>query len=125
MGFADAVKSALGQYAGFSGRARRSEFWWFYLAVLLLAFVAGGTDAAVVLSGILVLVISLALALPLLAVSARRLHDTGRSAWWLLLSFVPFVGIALLVFWCMDSTPEPNSHGPSPKDTGLPVAAYS
>ena len=125
MGFGEAVSTCLRKYAAFSGRARRSEFWWFYLAVLLLAFVAGGTDAAVVLSGILVLVISLALALPLLAVSARRLHDTGRSAWWLLLSFVPFVGIALLVFWCMDSTPEANSHGSSPKDSGLPVVAYS
>ena len=52
---------------------------------------------------------------PTLAVSVRRLHDTGRSGWWMLLSLVPFGGIVLLVFDCLDSEPGPNRFGPSPK----------
>lgn len=79
MGFAEAVKSGLSQYAGFSGRARRSEYWWFQLFFLLVLAVAAGVDAAVGTEAVLFAVAFLALMLPTLAVSVRRLHDTGRS----------------------------------------------
>ena len=114
MGFGSAVSTCLSQYASFSGRARRSEVWWFYLFAVLVGLGAVLLDAALGL-GFLYPLSLLALLLPTLAAGTRRLHDTGRSGWWWLISLVPFGGIALLVFWVMDSDPAPNAHGPSPK----------
>lgn len=140
MSFGTAVRTVLGKYATFSGRARRSEFWWFYLAYTLavgvlyvigLALVVAGTPSSgaadesltpVGVAGAVVLgamgLLSLALVVPTLAVMVRRLHDTGRSGWWYLISFVPFGGIVLLVFAAMDSAPGTNQWGPNPKGTG-------
>jgi len=118
MGFADAVRSVLSKYVTFSGRARRSEFWWFALFSMIVYVVGSLLDAAMGTSFVTVLV-GLALLLPSLAVTARRLHDTGRSGWWMLISIIPLIGaIALLVFECQDSQPGSNSHGPSPKEPG-------
>ena len=119
MGFADAVKSVFNQYAGFSGRARRSEYWWFTLFTMLASVVASIVDAVV---GFPVGTIALLLAilLPSLAVSVRRLHDTGRSGWWLLIGLIPLVGfIILIVFYVQDSQPGTNAHGPSPKESAF------
>lgn len=142
MGLTDAVKSCLRQYATFTGRARRAEYWFFTLAygivfaalyaVMIVALVAGGalstaTDSSaagagggivVTLLSLLMGVIGLALFLPSLAVTVRRLHDTGRSGWWYLLCLVPFGSIVVLVFCCLDSTPGPNQFGPNPKGIG-------
>ncbi|PRY18082.1 DUF805 domain-containing protein [Kineococcus rhizosphaerae] len=142
MGFVDAVKTCLRQYATFTGRARRSEYWYFYLFQTLLGLVLGvalvialvavggaasatgsdtvgaGGSIALVLLYLLVGAVSLALLLPSLAVHVRRLHDTGRSGWWILISLVPLGGIVLLVFNVMDSVPGPNQHGPNPKGVG-------
>ncbi|MDE2483269.1 MAG: DUF805 domain-containing protein [bacterium] len=122
--------AVLKKYAVFSGRARRSEYWWFavfnVIAIAVLALVGGvlgaliagkeiAGDIATVLYGIYVI----AVLLPSLAVSVRRLHDTGRSAWWLLLSFVPFANIVLLIFYCLDSQPGANAYGPNPKETAV------
>lgn len=109
----------LRNYAGFTGRARRSEYWWFALinalvavALTVLEGIVGGTQ---VVSGLY----TLAVLVPGLAVSIRRLHDTGRSGWWLLIGLVPLVGgIVLLVFLLLDSEPGVNRWGPSPKRTG-------
>lgn len=136
MSFVTAVKTCVRRYADFTGRARRSEYWWFYLAyvlVVLVIAIAGGIVAAVVgsvnetagsavglLVTILYFIVALALILPTLAVGARRLHDTGRSGWWLLLALVPLGGIVLLVFWVLDSSPGTNRFGPSPKDVAAP-----
>jgi len=121
MGFADAIRSVLSKYVVFSGRARRSEFWWFALFALILYIVVGIIDLAIG-SSVLLLIVALALLLPSLAVTVRRLHDTGRSGWWILISLVPFVGgIILLVFECQDSQPGANAYGPSPKDGGYPA----
>ena len=115
MGMGEAVSSVLSKYATFSGRARRSEYWWFYLAYVLAYVVAAIIDA---LLGVMVLevVIVLAVLIPSLAVTVRRLHYVGRSAWWLLIALIPLAGpIVLLVFSCEDSQAGPNRWGPSPK----------
>lgn len=126
MSFTDAIRSCLTQYAGFSGRARRSEFWNFFLFKLLLGIVTSlldryllnQTGAVGVISGI----VNLALLLPSLAVNARRLHDTDRSGWWQLLLLIPVIGfIVLIVFWVQDSRGD-NAYGPSPKAIGAGLA---
>lgn len=131
MTFGDSITSAFRQYATFSGRARRSEYWWFFLFQLLVSIVAAivdvtlGTDAVIEDPdwGLVQLLASLSLLLPGLAVGARRLHDTDRSAWWLLIGLIPVVGvIVLLVFFVFDSTPGPNQYGPSPKHQLSPPA---
>jgi uncharacterized membrane protein YhaH (DUF805 family) len=115
MGMPDAVRSVLTQYATFTGRARRAEFWWFYLASVLASVVASIIDQ-ILGSPILGILLTLALIVPTLAVGARRLHDTGKSGWWQLIGLVPIVGaIVLIVFCCQDSQPGTNNWGPSPK----------
>jgi len=121
--FADAVRTVFSKYATFSGRARRSEFWWFTLFAIIVYIVVGIIDAAIK-NAVLGVIVALALLLPSLAVTVRRLHDTGRSGWWILIGLIPFVGaIVLLVFECQDSQPGANNYGPSPKggvDTSYP-----
>ena len=122
LSFPDAVRRCLTKYADFTGRAPRSEYWWFSLFLFLvffgLAFV--GAFFSVALGGgatgleILPSLALLGFLLPSLAVSVRRLHDTDKSGWFLLFGFVPFVGgIVLLVFVLMDGDPRPNRYGPS------------
>ena len=119
----DAIKSVLSQYAGFSGRARRSEYWWFALFSFVLSFVAAILDSALGTSlgsgstGVIGLIVTLALLLPSLAVGVRRLHDTDRSGWWLLIGLVGLVWfIVLLVFFVQDGTRGSNRYGADPKD---------
>ena len=114
MTFGNAVRSVFNQYAGFTGRARRSEYWFFVLFTFLVYLAASVVDAVLGIP-LFTLVVGLGLLVPTLAVSVRRLHDTGRSGWWMLLSLVPFGGIVLIVFDCLDSEPGPNRFGPSPK----------
>ncbi|QGN57388.1 DUF805 domain-containing protein [Nostocoides sp. HKS02] len=121
MSFADSVRSALTQYATFTGRARRSEYWWFQLFVLGVYAVAAIIDVAVH-SQVVAFVALVALLLPSIAVSVRRLHDTNRSGWWYLISLIPFGGIVLLVFFVQDSAQSPNAHGISPKAVPVPIA---
>jgi uncharacterized membrane protein YhaH (DUF805 family) len=123
----------LRKYADFSGRARRAEYWMFALfnvlislgimalavAAILLMGRTNGNGGAVFLIVAPFWLYSLAMIIPSLAVSVRRLHDTGRSGWFLLLHFIPFVGpIIVLVFNCSDSQPGPNLYGPNPKGVG-------
>jgi uncharacterized membrane protein YhaH (DUF805 family) len=116
MTFGTAVSSVLTQYTGFSGRARRSEFWWYSLFTFVVYLVVALLDAALHTT-VLGLIVALGLLLPSLAVTVRRLHDTGRSGWWILIGLIPLAGaIVLLVFECTDSEPGPNRFGPSPKD---------
>lgn len=121
MTFANAVRSALTQYATFSGRARRSEYWFFVLFNVLVSIVAAILDTVVgsnlgAGTGIFSLVVTLGLLVPGLAVSWRRLHDTDRSGGWFFISLIPIVGPILLIVWqAQDSTPGANKYGPSPK----------
>ncbi|VXC25019.1 DUF805 domain-containing protein [Nocardioides sp. AX2bis] len=120
MNMPDAVRHVLSNYATFSGRARRSEFWWWYLATLIAGVVLNIVDSALGTGGILAGIFALAIIVPQLAVGARRLHDTGRSGWLQLLGIIPIIGIILLiVWWAGDSKPD-NQHGPNPKGAGLP-----
>ncbi len=107
--------AVLKNYAGFSGRARRAEYWQFVLfnAIALIACIV--IDLALK-SPILYFVYVLAVLVPSLAVAVRRLHDTDRSGWWLLIALVPVVGgIVLLVFACLEGTRGNNKYGPDPK----------
>lgn len=92
MEFVPSIKSCLGQYATFTGTAPRSEFWWFFLFQVLVLM------AASMLSEAAYSLVALGLLLPALAVGARRLHDIGRSGWWLLLNLTG-IGFLVLVYW--------------------------
>ena len=99
----------LKKYAVFDGRARRTEFWLFVLFNGIIGFILSFVS-------ILEILYMLAVFIPSLAVGARRLHDTGRSGWWMLISFVPLIGaIVLLVFFVQDSQECDNQYGPNPK----------
>jgi uncharacterized membrane protein YhaH (DUF805 family) len=108
----------LKNYVGFQGRARRAEYWQFALVNFVIVVVLDIIDLAIK-SPILAALYGLAILLPGLAVAFRRLHDTDRTAWWLLIILVPFAGwIVLLVFACLEGTPGPNKYGPNPKEVG-------
>ena len=114
MGFVEAIRTCFSKYATFSGRARRPEFWFFWLFTFIASAVGELIDKAVG-SPIVGPIISLVLVLPNLAVLARRLHDIDRTSWWLLLYFVPVIGwIALIGFACLPGTLGPNRYGPDP-----------
>jgi uncharacterized membrane protein YhaH (DUF805 family) len=123
MSFQDAVRTCLQQkYAAFSGRARRSEYWYFVLFTVIVSFVASIIDSILGTrgsgTGLVGAIASLALLLPGIGVGIRRLHDTGRSGWWLLIGLIPIVGaIVLLVFFVQDSQPD-NQYGANPKGYG-------
>lgn len=103
------------KYVEFSGRARRKEFWMFFLFNFIAGCVASVIDGVLGTMAIGSLY-SLAALLPGLAVCARRLHDTDRSGWWTLIALIPVVGIiVLIVFGCLDSTPGENRFGANPK----------
>ncbi|HWZ71345.1 MAG TPA: DUF805 domain-containing protein [Casimicrobiaceae bacterium] len=113
---------ALKKYADFSGRARRREYWFFVLFNLIVSVVLAvcdvvlGTYSAAASIGILSGIYTLAVLIPGIAVTVRRLHDAGRSGWWILIVLVPIVGwIVLLVFMLLDTQPGQNAYGPSPK----------
>lgn len=111
MGFFKAIGSGFGNYTNFSGRARRSEFWWW----TLFAFLMGILTVIPVLGWL----IALAMLLPNLAMQVRRLHDTGHSGWWWFIGLIPIIGfIVLLIFYVTDSKPGPNQWGPNPKGIG-------
>ena len=115
--YTDVIK----KYVEFSGRARRKEYWMFVLINVIISFILSildriiGTQSATgfgLLSGIY----SLAVLLPSLGVMVRRLHDTNRSGWWILLGLIPLVGgITLIVFTALEGTLGDNKYGPDPK----------
>ena len=104
----------LQKYAVFEGRASRSEYWLFTLANGLIAVVLFALTRLVHDSFIILyLVYALAVVIPSLAVGVRRLHDTDRSGWWLLIAFIPFAAFVLIVFMVIGSD-EDNQYGPRP-----------
>jgi len=116
---------ALKQYATFSGRSQRSEYWFFILfysiGYVVFSFIDGmvGTFSFEAGMGLLSGIFLLVHLLPLIAVSIRRLHDIGKSGWWYLLVILPLIGpIVLLVFFVMDSK-EDNQYGSNPKSNNL------
>jgi uncharacterized membrane protein YhaH (DUF805 family) len=116
MNFGDAIKAGFGKYVTFSGRAARSEFWYWTL-FSILADVAAALIDGVLGTNLIGGVVSLALLLPGIAVSVRRLHDIDRTGWWLLIAFT-FVGIILLIVWnCMKGSTGSNRFGADPLAT--------
>lgn len=118
MNFKDAVQTCFRKYADFNGRARRSEYWYFFLfcfAVLFAASLLTGSLGAGKTSK-LVFIIELALAVPSIAASWRRLHDVGKSGWLTLLSLVPIAGLYVIYLTVKDSQPGTNEFGPNPKE---------
>ena len=121
MSFSEAVRSGFDHYVKFDGRASRSEFWWWVLFAILVSIAANIIDAVI---GVMLFswLVSLGLFLPGLSMSIRRLHDTNRSGWWVLIGLIPLIGlIVLLIFYLETGTPGPNEHGPPP--VGTPTAA--
>lgn len=125
------VNAITKHYTDFSGRARRKEFWMFYLFLIIAGLIATvidnllGTTFPGFNYGAVYGLTVLALLLPSLAVSIRRLHDVGKSGWLILIYLVPVIGfIWLLVLFCMDGQPGTNAYGPNPKaptaETGAP-----
>ncbi|BBM03905.1 DUF805 domain-containing protein [Microbulbifer sp. GL-2] len=105
---------ALSKYADFTGRARRTEFWMFTLIYIVLSIGVSLLDVLLG-AGFLAILFALALLVPTISITARRLHDTGRSGWWQLLNLIPLIGgIILIIFLILDSTEE-NKWGTSPK----------
>lgn len=107
--------AVLKKYTTFSGRARRKEYWMFTLFNIIAACIAMVIDGVLGGTGIVTIIYVLATLLPSLAVTVRRLHDTGRSAWWLLLGLVPFVSIVLIIFMCLEGQLQSNQYGDNPK----------
>ena len=117
MGFTEAVRSVIVErYADFQGRAPRSEFWWFVLFYMLLGLAVAVIGAASdTLGAILNILLTLGLLVPSIAVSIRRLHDTDRTGWWVLLGLIPLIGtIVLIVFSVQRGTDGDNRFGPDP-----------
>jgi uncharacterized membrane protein YhaH (DUF805 family) len=110
MNMIEAVKAVFSKYATFEGRARRSEYWWFFLFSMIIAIVLN-----LIRPGVLGGIWSLVTLLPSLAVGARRLHDIDRTGWWLLIGFIPLIGwIVLIVFFATRGQPGANRFGADP-----------
>ena len=124
MDFKQAVETCLRKkYGEFSGRASRSEFWWFSLFTIIVLVVVEVIALALqsansVLGGLLLLVVGIGLLVPSLAVAMRRLHDTGKSGWLILIGIIPIINIVgvwvLLVFYILPSNPGSNAYGEAP-----------
>ena len=122
---ADAVRHAFTHYATFSGRARRSEYWWFALFTFVGSVVASLVDAAVLGRPVLQLLFVLTVVVPSIAVTVRRLHDTDRSGGWYFIALVPLVGVILLLVWAAtEGTRGDNRYGASPKQALAPGYGY-
>jgi uncharacterized membrane protein YhaH (DUF805 family) len=110
---------ALKKYADFSGRARRKEYWFFFLFNLIASIVLSGVDMAIGTGGVLSGIYGLAVLIPSIACGVRRMHDIDRTGWWLLIAFVPLIGaIVLIVFALLPGTAGDNKYGPDPKAAG-------
>lgn len=115
--------AVLKNYATFSGRARRREYWMYTLVNSLIFAALWLTGMVADFMFIVAILYMLAVFVPGLAVTVRRLHDTSRSGWWFFINFVPFVGgVIVLVFMCLDSAEGDNKYGPNPKGITASVA---
>lgn len=117
----DTYVDVLKKYTVFTGRADRSEYWMFVLVNFIIMFVLNIPDS--IIFGVIALLYSLGVLLPSIGVGIRRLHDTGRSGWWLLISLIPIIGaIVLIIFLVQDSEAGTNKYGANPKGvTETPV----
>jgi uncharacterized membrane protein YhaH (DUF805 family) len=111
MNFSDSIKLGFSNYVNFTGRACRSEFWYWFLFVFIVAVVAAIIDR-VIGASVTGTIWSLAVFIPNIAIAVRRLHDTDRSGWWALLWIIVIIGwIILIIWWCSKGTDGPNRFG--------------
>ncbi len=119
--FGDAISRAFNKYCCFTGRASRSEFWWWILFTFILSGVVNFVTSLFAQQETVFtvsMILSLILFLPNLGLWFRRLHDIGKSGWWWLLALIPIIGIIVLIVWfCQDSQPSENQYGPIPNLT--------
>ncbi|GGF83958.1 MULTISPECIES: DUF805 domain-containing protein [Mameliella] len=111
VGMGEAVKLFFTNYIKFEGRSNRGEYWWAFLAIIIISFVLGLIDGML---GIMVLgtIFSLATLIPGIAIGVRRLHDIDKSGWWLLIGLIPVIGFFVLIyFFIQKPTPGPNRFG--------------
>ena len=107
---------AMKQYVDFSGRARRKEYWMYFLVYFLITLVGGVVEGVLSMPGTLTTIVALVHLLPSLGVTARRLHDTNRSAWWMLVSFIPVIGWLVLLYFMLNAgDAQDNRFGSNPK----------
>ena len=115
MSFTEAIKDGFDHYVKFDGRAGRPAFWWWVLFGFLVGVAANIIDSAIFDTTILSFIVSVGLFLPGLSVAIRRLHDTNRTGWWVLIGLIPIIGfIVLLIFYLQDSDAGENQYGPHP-----------
>jgi uncharacterized membrane protein YhaH (DUF805 family) len=106
-----AVVTCLTKYVEFEGRASRSEFWWFVLFQIIVVFILS------FIFPLLGTIVSLALLLPAIAATVRRLHDIGRSGWWIFIGLIPVIGLLIAIYWAIKAgQPETNNWGAPPAD---------
>lgn len=122
MTFTDSIKTCISKYATFTGRAPLSEYWWFFLFTYLfeiivpiifagIGYAFGDVQGAIIASTIGVVLASLMLILPMLAVAVRRLHDSGKSGWWYFIVLVPFIGGIWLLILLLQGSDDENQYG--------------
>jgi uncharacterized membrane protein YhaH (DUF805 family) len=116
MNIGQAITSCMGKYATFSGRATRSEFWWFYLFLILMSW--GGTVVGSAVYGpenltanAPAIIVNLVFAVPFFSAGARRLHDIGKSGWWQLILLTGIGFILLIIWWAVDTKSENDRYG--------------
>lgn len=123
MTFSESIKAVYGQYATFSGRATRSEYWWFVLFVFIVNFLCGALIgysieierySGVIPWSVVYVIFILVNILPSLALQVRRLHDTGNSGWWILIALVPYIGRLVLFIFSLIESKGDNEYGPNP-----------
>jgi uncharacterized membrane protein YhaH (DUF805 family) len=124
MNFGQAIKTCLNKYATFSGRATRSEYWYFFLFLVIVNIVASVLDSTIFGDmPVLYLIATLALLVPSIAAGVRRLHDTDKAGWWLLAGLIPVIGtIVLIVFFCQRGSVGTNQFGPDPLQASITSA---
>lgn len=111
MSFTEAVQSGFDHYVKFDGRASRPAYWWWFLFAILVS-IAANIVGAIIGTSVIVFLVALAMFLPGLSVAIRRLHDTNRTGWWLLILLIPIIGfIVLLIFFLQQSDPGENDYG--------------
>jgi len=126
MDFTTAVRTALlERYADFRGRSSRSEYWWFVLFNILVQIFLNLLTSMAAAFAFLSLIVMLGLLVPGIAVGVRRLHDLGKSGWWLLLGFIPIVGAIVLIYWFIQpGEDQPNDWGPNPLGPVNPARTF-
>ena len=119
MSFTEAIQSGFRNYVGFSGRAARSEYWYWVLFIFIVGLITSGVDHGIVSGNSqfspVTSIVGLALLLPNLGMAVRRLHDLDKSGWFLLLGLIPIIGVIILLFWFVQrGTVGDNRFGPDP-----------